>query len=138
MASILIVDTHVELRGQLVRALELAGNRARAVATVSQAAQILAAGAPDLLATDAILTDGSSTSLAQQAEALGTKTLIMTGNPDRIVEFDGAGQSYLSKPFPVEAFVQRVQESWAPFNPRGRMGSRQLSLFPSKRSSEKK
>jgi DNA-binding response OmpR family regulator len=110
MASILIVDTHVELRGQLVRALEHAGHRARAVATVSQAAQMLAADAPDLLATDAILTDGSSASLAQQAEALGAKTLIMTGNPDRIVEFDGAGQAYLSKPFPVEAFVQRVQE----------------------------
>ena len=46
----------------------------------------------------------------QQAEALGAKTLMMTGNPDRIVEFDGAGQPYLSKPFPVEVFVERVQE----------------------------
>ena len=110
MAFILIVDTQSELRGQLVRALERAGHRATAVATVSQGAQILAAGAPDLLATDVILTDGSSTGLAQQAEALGAKTLMMTGNPDRIVEFDGAGQPYLSKPFPIEVFLQRVQE----------------------------
>jgi hypothetical protein len=34
----------------------------------------------------------------------------MTGNPDRIVEFDGAGQPFLSKLFPADAFVQRVQE----------------------------
>jgi hypothetical protein len=34
----------------------------------------------------------------------------MTGNPDRIVEFDGAGQPYLSKPLRAEAFVQRVEE----------------------------
>jgi hypothetical protein len=38
MAFILIIDTQVELRGQLVRALEQAGHRARAVGTVSEAA----------------------------------------------------------------------------------------------------
>jgi DNA-binding response OmpR family regulator len=63
-----------------------------------------------LLATDVVLTDGSSTSLVQQAEAAGAKTLMMTGNPDRIIEFDGAGKPYLSKPFRPEAFMQRVQE----------------------------
>ena len=46
---------------------------------------------PDLLATDGVLTDGSSTSLVQRAEEAGTKVLVMTGNPDRIVELDGAG-----------------------------------------------
>ena len=35
---------------------------------------------------------------------------MMTGNPDRIIEFDGAGQPYLSKPFPPEAFMQWVEE----------------------------
>ena len=63
----------------------------------------------DLLATDVVLIDGSSTSLAKQAEAAGAKTLMMTGSPDRIVEFDGSGQPYLSKPFPPEAFLQRVE-----------------------------
>jgi DNA-binding response OmpR family regulator len=38
------------------------------------------------------------------------KTLMMTGNPDRIIEFDGAGKSYLSKPFLPDLFVQRVRE----------------------------
>jgi hypothetical protein len=46
---------------------------------------------PDLLATDAVLTDGSRTSLARPAEAVGAKILMMTGSPYRIVEFDGAG-----------------------------------------------
>jgi DNA-binding response OmpR family regulator len=65
---------------------------------------------PDLLATDGVLTDGSSTSLVQRAEEAGTKVLVMTGNPDRIVELDGAGQPYLSKPVTPEAFVQRVRQ----------------------------
>jgi DNA-binding response OmpR family regulator len=35
---------------------------------------------------------------------------MMTGSPDRIIEFDGAGQPYLSKPFPPDVFLQRVEE----------------------------
>jgi two-component system, OmpR family, response regulator len=110
MAFILIVDTQAQLRQQLARLLESAGHRAAAVATISEAAGILQAQVPDLLATDVVLIDGSSTSLTQQAAALGVKTLMMTGNPDRIIEFDGAGQPYLSKPFPPEVFVKRVEE----------------------------
>jgi hypothetical protein len=52
----------------------------------------------------------SRTSLVQQAEAAGAKTLMMTGNLDRIAEFDGAGQPYLSKPFLPDLFVQRVRQ----------------------------
>jgi CheY-like chemotaxis protein len=44
MAYILIVDTQPELRQQLVRALEQAGHRAAAVATISGATGILPAG----------------------------------------------------------------------------------------------
>jgi DNA-binding response OmpR family regulator len=110
MAFILIVDTQADLRGPLVRALEQVGHRAASVAAVSQAAQILATDAPDLLATDVTLTDRSRTRLIRQAETLGAKVLMMTGNPDRILEFDGTGQPYLSKPFPVEVFLQRVEE----------------------------
>ncbi len=67
-------------------------------------------GVPDLLATDVVPTDGSSASLAKQAEAAGGKILMMTGNPDRRIEFDGSGQPCSSKPFPPEAFLRRVQE----------------------------
>ena len=110
MAHVLIVDSQVGVREQLVRLLEQAGHAATAVATVSEAATMLPTLVPDLLATDAVLTDGSSTNLVQQAETLGTKTLMMTGNSDRIVECEAAGQPYLSKPFPVGVFVQRVEE----------------------------
>jgi len=55
-------------------------------------------------------TDASSTRLVEPAETAGTKTQMMTGSPDRIVEFDGSGQPYLSKPFPPEAFLQRVEQ----------------------------
>jgi DNA-binding response OmpR family regulator len=110
MAYILIVDTQPELRQGLVRVLEKAGHRAAAVATVSEATGILQAGVPDLLASDVVLTDGSSANLVHRAATQGAKTLMMTGSSDRIVEFDGAGQPYLSKPFVPEVFLQRVEE----------------------------
>ena len=110
MARILIVDTQTELRNQLVRLLEQAGHSATAVATVSEGTTILRDDVPDLLATNVVLIDGSGTVLAKQAEAAGAKVLMTTGSPDRIVEFDGSGQRYLSKPFPPEAFLRRVQE----------------------------
>jgi DNA-binding response OmpR family regulator len=110
MAYVLIVDSQADFRQQLVRLLEQAGHRANAVATVSEAVDLLQTERPDLLATDVVLVDGSSTSLVQQAERAGVKIVMMTGNPDRIIEFGGAGQPYLSKPFPPEAFLQRVQE----------------------------
>jgi DNA-binding response OmpR family regulator len=102
MARILIVDTQSELRYQLVRLLEQAGHHATAVATVSEAASVLRDDVPDLLATNVVLIDGSGVSLAKQAEAAGAKVLMLTGSPDRIVEFDGSGQPYLSKPFPPD------------------------------------
>jgi DNA-binding response OmpR family regulator len=47
---------------------------------------------------------------AAAAEAAGDRTLMTTGSADRIVEFDGAGQPYLSKPFTPEAFLLRVRD----------------------------
>jgi CheY-like chemotaxis protein len=58
MARILIVDTQSELRHQLVRLLEQAGNSATAVATVSEAAAILSEDLPNLMATNVVLIDG--------------------------------------------------------------------------------
>jgi DNA-binding response OmpR family regulator len=66
-----------------------------------------------VLAADAVLIDGSSTSLTKQAEAAGAKILMMTGSPDRIIDFDGAGQPYLSKPFRPRHSLQRVGETLA-------------------------
>ena len=110
MAYILIVDSQAEFGHQLVLQLEKAGHRASAVATVSAATKLMEDEVPDLLATDGVLSDGSSTSLVQQAEAAGAKVLMMTGNPDRIIEFDGAGQPYVSKPIAPEGFMQRVRQ----------------------------
>ena len=109
MAYVLIVDSQAEFWQELLRHLEQAGHRAVAVATVSEAANLLQTLVPDLLATDAVLTDGSSASLTNKARRGGAKVLMMTGNPDRIIEYDGAGQPYLSKPFLPDAFLQRVE-----------------------------
>ena len=35
---------------------------------------------------------------------------MMTGNPDRIVEFDRAVRPFLSRPFMPEVFLRRVEE----------------------------
>jgi hypothetical protein len=63
-----------------------------------------------LLATDVVLTDGSSTSLVQQTEAAGANTSDVDGKSRRIIEFDGTEQPYLSKPFLSDLFVQPVRE----------------------------
>jgi CheY-like chemotaxis protein len=65
MAYILIVDSQAEFRQQLVRLLEQAGHRAAAVATVSEATDILQAEVPDILATDVVLIDRSSAGLVK-------------------------------------------------------------------------
>jgi CheY-like chemotaxis protein len=54
MAYILIVDSQVEFRQQLVRLLEQAGHRGTAVASVSEATSLLQTEVPDLLATDVV------------------------------------------------------------------------------------
>ena len=65
MTYILIADSQAEFRQELVVQLERAGHQAAAVATVSEATKLLENEMPDLLATDGVLTDGSSTSLVQ-------------------------------------------------------------------------
>jgi DNA-binding response OmpR family regulator len=109
MAYILVVDSQAGVRQQLVRLLEQA-DRATGVATISEATSLLQDEVPDLLATEGVLIDGSSTSLVEQAEAAGAKTLMLTGSADRISEFAGTGQPYLSKPFLPDAFLQRARE----------------------------
>ena len=109
MAYILIVDSQAEFRQQLLRCLEEAGHRATAVGTTIEAAKLVQDYVPDLLATEAVRVDGSSTNLTKQAEATGAKILMMTGSADRIVQFEGTGQPYLSRPFTSEAFLQRVR-----------------------------
>jgi CheY-like chemotaxis protein len=71
MADILIADNQPELRQQL----EKAGHRVAAVATISEAIGFLQAGIPDLMATDLVLTDGSSNNLVHGGATLGAKTL---------------------------------------------------------------
>jgi DNA-binding response OmpR family regulator len=110
MAYILIVDSQAEFRQQLVLQLDKAGHRAAAVATVSAAIKLIEDEVLDLLGTDGVLSGGSSASLVQQAEAAGAKVLMMTENPDRIIEPDGAGQPYVSNPVAPEAFIQRVRQ----------------------------
>jgi DNA-binding response OmpR family regulator len=119
MANILIVDTQPVLRHQLAVLLEQAGHQVTAVATVAEASRIVQGSALDLVATDVNLLDGSSAQLVRQAAMAGIKTLMMTGDPKRIIDFDGAGQPYLSKPFPPGLFVKRVEELLSGLDQRG-------------------
>jgi DNA-binding response OmpR family regulator len=110
MAYILIVEAQTPLHEQLARLIEERGHHVMVVATLKDASDILTTIAPDILAADATLIDGSSDNLVRQAKDLGAKIIMMTGSPERIIEFDGAGQPYLSKPFPPEALVEKVEE----------------------------
>jgi len=110
MAYILIVDSQAEFRQELLRLLEQAGHAPPPSLLSRRPPTYSRPRCPTYWRQTPVLTDGSSASLANQAKAAGAKILMMTGNPDRIIEYDGAGQPYLSKPFQPEAFLQRVGE----------------------------
>jgi len=79
--GVLNIITQTEFRQKLVQPLEIGRQCATAVsAAIFEASGILQARVPGLLATDVVLTDGSSIKFAQQAAALGAKTLMIIGN----------------------------------------------------------
>jgi DNA-binding response OmpR family regulator len=110
MDYILIVEIQAPLRQQLVRLIEQRGHCVTAVATVREAFNILRQMVPELLATDVTLTDGSSDSLVHQARSSGAKISMLTGNPERIVQFDVARQPYLSRPFPPRVLADKIEK----------------------------
>jgi len=63
----------------------------------------------DLVVVDVMLPDGHGTALVQAAERRGVKSLVVTGNPDRMTLFEGQGVDYLSKPFRPVEFLRRVE-----------------------------
>lgn len=93
------------------------GHLAAVVATITEAAAILVADAPILLATDAVLIDGSSTSLAKQVEA-GSRVSEPVAAPPSVSHKEALSKRYRSRarwdaandvPLHVEPEIEEIE-----------------------------
>src|ERR1700704_4525973 len=112
-SSILVVDDEEAIRELLVRLLQSAGHRVRAVGSAREAHAALKESPVSLLITDVKLPDQDGIALLQQACDLDHRMmgLVMTGygTVDLAVQAMKAGAAeFLMKPFETDALQQTV------------------------------
>jgi DNA-binding response OmpR family regulator len=109
---VLLVEDDDDVRALLRELLTDAGYVVTDAGRLADARLALAAppdAAFDLVVVDVMLPDGHGTALVRAAERRGVKSLVVTGNPDRMTLFEGQGVDYLSKPFRPVEFLRRVE-----------------------------
>jgi len=116
MARILVADDEDPVRRLVVRALELHGHEATAVADGAAALEVLvAADQPyDLLLTDIVMPvmDGIALALKVSRDFPDTRILMMTGYAEekrRAHNLDALIHDVVSKPFSIDELLAAVQ-----------------------------
>jgi two-component system response regulator MprA len=114
LATILIVEDDVEMRGMLIRGLREEGFRAESVGTGTEALERVAGGAPDLFVIDIGLPDADGRDVCQalRAQGVAAPVLFLTARdalPDRLSGFSAGGDDYLTKPFAFAELVARLE-----------------------------
>jgi CheY-like chemotaxis protein len=100
MARVLLVEDHEELLQLLAEIIRELGHKAVCVNSSREAQLRLAGGSYNLVTADICLPAGSGYRVAELAEALGTKAVLMSGGPDE------THRVHLSKPFSLAEFVR--------------------------------
>ena len=101
MARILLVDDDPDVRPLLEHVITSEGHEVTAAESLKVARLLLARQPYDLLITDVNLPDGSGLTLADEAVAAGTKTLVLTGHGRKLKPGSLARYDYLLKPIRV-------------------------------------
>ena len=104
MGRVLLLEDHKELQGLLAKIIGELGHKADCVNSSREAQLRLATDSYDLLIADICLPADSGYRVAELAEALGTKTVLMSGHPDEV------HQVHLAKPFSLVDFVRLIAE----------------------------
>jgi DNA-binding response OmpR family regulator len=108
--SVLVVEDDAGIAGSLVRGLERAGYRARAVGTGSQA---LSAEPTDVVLLDLGLPDVDGIEVCRRLAARGTTAvLVVTARGeegDRVAALDEGADDYLVKPFGLAELLARIR-----------------------------
>jgi DNA-binding NtrC family response regulator len=108
--SVLLVEDEAAVRAVVTAFLASAGYRVTKAATVATAREILAEEPFDLVIAGARLPDGRGEDLARAAEQRGVKTLVISGDPERLQQAAAAGVPHLGKPFRAAALAERVAD----------------------------
>jgi len=117
MSAILIVDDSQEVRTDLVDALEAAGFRAIACATIAEARAALRTHQIALAILDVSLPDGDGVELLAQIRrdtALGPLPVLMLSRAaeikDRVRALQTGANDYVAKPYDTEQVVTRIRQ----------------------------
>jgi two-component system OmpR family response regulator len=108
MKHVLLVEDDPDVRALLTEILDEAGFGVTDVRTFADARHLVDGEGIDLVVTDVVLPDGRGTELAQYAERRGLRTLVLTGNVDRMQELALRDREYLAKPFRSRDLLERV------------------------------
>jgi CheY-like chemotaxis protein len=104
MGRVLLVEDHEELQRLLAEIIRELGHEADGVNSSREAQLRLAAGSYDLVIADICLPAGSGYQVAELADALGIKTVLMSGHSDEL------HLVHLPKPFSLAHFVRLIAE----------------------------
>jgi DNA-binding response OmpR family regulator len=108
--SVLVVEDDPGIAGSLVRGLERAGYRARAVGTGAQA---LAAEPSDVVLLDLGLPDADGFEICRRLAARGTGAILVvtarSQEGDRVAALDEGADDYLVKPFGFAELLARIR-----------------------------
>ena len=104
MGRVLLVEDHEELQRLLAEVIRELGHKSDCVNSSREAQLRLAAGSYNLVIADICLPAGSGHRVAELAEALGIKTILMSGHPDEM------HLVHLPKPFSLAEFVHLIAE----------------------------
>jgi DNA-binding response OmpR family regulator len=108
MRHVLLVEDDPDVRALLTEILDEAGYGVTDVRTFADARHLVDGEGIDLVITDVVLPDGGGTELARYAEGRGLRTLVLTGDVDRMQEMALRERDYLAKPFRSKELLERV------------------------------
>ena len=114
MPKVLLVEDHDLVLRTLCDVIHDAGYQADCVKTQAAALAALAPGSHSLVIVDVMLPDGSGYDVAEKANQLGIKTVMMTGHVDEIHSLATSGARFLEKPFQMAEFTRMIRQEVCP------------------------
>ncbi len=113
MATVLVVDDEPQVLHALRRALESEGDRVLSAATGTEAVDVAATSAPDLVVLDLRLPDIDGVEVVRRLRGwLDVPILILSGDSDterKVEALDSGADDYLAKPFGFAELTARLR-----------------------------
>jgi response regulator RpfG family c-di-GMP phosphodiesterase len=121
---ILVLEDQGEIRSLVSAMLQIRGYSCDVASSLADAQARLAGARYDILLVDVNLPDGSGLSLVEKAQPAGPMVVVMTGSNDiqtAIQAIRGGAVDFITKPFSVGHFLQRVDKAMEEWRSRVRL-----------------